>query len=109
MKRLKAREVHARCALHKRNRILSCDPSNSEVRGWIKRCHRGFEEIDRQSIQDAFDSGAEVCYQSHSVQTEDCGLYASQELSFETISCIGYDTVLAEMLKRGAERRKYAH
>ena len=64
MKRLKAREVHARCALHKRNGFLSCDPSNSEVRGWIKRCHRGFEEIDRQSIQDAFDSGAEVCYQS---------------------------------------------
>ena len=62
---LKPRELHARCTLRKRNEFISSsDPSNSEVQKLIKRFYRGREAMDRQSIPDAFDSGAEVRYQS---------------------------------------------
>lgn len=96
-------DVHARSTLRKRQRLVSYDPSLAEIRNWIRKYGQGVEVMERNAVQDAFDSGTEVCF-SVSVQTwADSWVYA-QKLSFEMIFCVGYDTGLAERLKRETER-----
>ena len=57
-------DVHARSTLRKRRRLVSHDPSLAEIQKWIRRYGKGDEVMERNAVQDAFDSGAEVCFRS---------------------------------------------
>ena len=57
-------DVHARCTLRKRQRDASYDPSRAEIRNWIRKYGKGDEVMERNAVQDAFDSGTEVCFRS---------------------------------------------
>ncbi|KAH8981456.1 hypothetical protein EDB86DRAFT_432436 [Lactarius hatsudake] len=105
LQRSKVGAVHARCTLRKR---LGSDPPPAEIQEWIKRHNQGSEVMEYKALHDAFDSGTEVRSRSRSGTW--CWLTAgptAQKLGFEVIRCVGYDTQLAGLMQKEANRRTY--
>ncbi|KAH8992350.1 hypothetical protein EDB92DRAFT_1857377 [Lactarius akahatsu] len=67
---------------------LCSDPPPAEIWEWIKKHNQGSEAMEYKALQDAFDSGTE-------------------KLGFEVIRCVGYDTHLAGLIQKEANRRTY--
>ncbi|KAH9058286.1 hypothetical protein EDB87DRAFT_1743166 [Lactarius vividus] len=84
-RRSKVGAVHARCTLRKRQ---GSDPSPAEIQEWIQKHNQASEVMEYKALHDAFDSGTE-------------------KLGFEVIKCVGYDTQLAELIQKEANRRTY--
>ncbi|KAI9465566.1 hypothetical protein BJY52DRAFT_592554 [Lactarius psammicola] len=82
LRRWEARDLHARCTLRKEH---DSEPSHAEIREWLRKYHDGSVAMERFTLPDSFNSGAE-------------------KFGFEVIKCVGYDVELAKLLRDEANR-----